>query len=72
MTKKETHNALELAFKKAVEDKTTNKKAGIKSVMFDKSKSEVKRIQIQSTKDESKKTIRNVRAGKGDNVDVVG
>ncbi len=42
------NNSLEIAFKKAVEDKTANKKTGIKSVMFDKSKSEVKRIEIQS------------------------
>lgn len=48
MTNKPVNNALELAFKKAVEDKTANKKTGIKSVMFDKSKSQVKRIEIQS------------------------
>lgn len=48
MTKKPVNNALELAFKKAVEHKTANKKTSIKSVMFDKSKSEVKRIEIQS------------------------
>lgn len=48
MAKKPLNNSLELAFKKAIEDKTADKKTGIKSVMFDKSKSEVKRIQIQS------------------------
>ncbi len=57
MTKKPLNNSLELAFKKAVEDKTANKKTGIKSVMFDRSKSEVKRIEIQ-TKDKSKKDER--------------
>lgn len=55
---KSFNNSLEIAFKQAVEKKTANKKTGIKSVMFDRTKSEVKRIEIQS-KDKSKKDERN-------------
>ncbi len=55
------NNSLELAFKKAVEDKKDNNKAFISTALF-KSKSEVKRIEIQSkgtSKKDDKKILPN-------------
>lgn len=51
MTQK-LNNALEVAFKKAVEESTKKDKDVIKKALFE-TKSQVKRIKIQSKKDES-------------------